>query len=114
MLIDLTDDICSFTCSSWAAKKKMNFIFDAIVEEVIVSDGVYGRNYDLIVLPFFRDHEFFDRLGPIYPSVVFIIEFGFVYICLFGNFVDYCLRLKWVFDVEGSIVQFRNVRVSSD
>ena len=114
MLIDLIDDICSFTCSSWAAKKKMNFIFYAIVEEVIISDGVYGRNYDLIVLPSFRDHEFLDRLGPIYPSVVFIIEFGFIDICLFGNFVDYCLRLKWVLDVEGSIVQFGNVRVSSD
>ena len=38
----------------------MNFIFDAIVKEVIIPDGVYGRDYDLIVFPSFRDQKFFD------------------------------------------------------
>ena len=90
----------------------MNFIFYAIVEEVIISDGVYGRNYDLIVLPSFRDHEFLDRLGPIYPSVVFIIEFGFIDTRLFGNFMDYRLGLKCILNIQGSIVQLRNVWIS--
>ena len=90
----------------------MNFIFDAIVKEVIIPDGVYGRDYDLIVFPSFRDQKFFDWLGPIYPSVVFIIEFGFIDTCLFGNFMDYRLGLTCILNIEDNIVQLGNIWIS--